>query len=167
MKPSRIFLVGFMGAGKSTVGPMLARRLGWEFIDLDQEVENRQKRAIREIFEKQGESYFRALETAAIESLADKADCVVALGGGAFVAEPNRSLIHRLGVSVFLDLPLEKVLDRCQIDGTRPLFRDETEIRQLYQKRLPHYQGSNLRIDVSTLRPDQIVDVIVDKLFHS
>ncbi len=167
MKLSRIFLVGFMGAGKSTVGPLLAGRLGWQFIDLDQEIENRQKRAIREIFEKQGESHFRALETAAIESLEDRADCVVALGGGAFVAESNRSLIHRLGVSVFLDCPLENVLDRCQIDGTRPLFSDETEIQQLYQKRLPHYQDSNLRVDVSNLKPEQIADVIVDRLFHS
>jgi shikimate kinase len=167
MKFSRIFLVGFMGAGKSTVGPLLANRLGWKFVDLDQEIENRQKRSIQEIFENAGEPYFRSVETAAIKSLEQRSECVVALGGGAFARESNRSLIHRLGVSVFLDCSLEKVLDRCPIDGTRPLFKHQAEIQQLYQKRLPHYQCSNLRIDVSTLKPDKIADLIVNKLLLS
>lgn len=167
MKMARIFLVGFMGAGKSTAGPLLADRLGWEFIDLDQEIERAQRKSIREIFEAEGESCFRAIETAAIKALDQKVNCVVALGGGAFAQESNRSLIHRLGVSVFLDCPLEKILDRCPPDGTRPLFKSQAEVRQLYETRLPQYQKSKLRVDVSILGPDRVVDSIVEKLSGS
>jgi shikimate kinase len=167
MKIARVFLVGFMCAGKSTVGPRLALRLGWEFVDLDQEIERAQRRSIREIFEEEGESNFRVLETAAIKALDQRLDCVVALGGGAFSQESNRRLIHRLGVSVFLDCPLEKILDRCPPDGTRPLFRNQAEIRQLYEARFPQYQESKLRVDVSNLEPDGIVNSIVEKLFVS
>jgi shikimate kinase len=167
MKIARIFLVGFMGAGKSTVGPLLADRLGWEFIDLDQEIERAQCTSIRKIFEAEGESSFRAMETAAIKALDQKVHCVVALGGGAFAQESNRSLIHGLGVSVFLDCPLEKILDRCPPDGTRPLFKSQAEVRRLYETRLPQYQRSKLRVDVSILGPDRVVDSIVEKLFGS
>jgi shikimate kinase len=167
MKPVRIFLVGFMGAGKSTVGPLLAERLGWKFIDLDQEIAGAQRRPIREIFESQGESHFRRLETAAIKALDETIDCVVSVGGGGFATESNRDLIHHLGVSVFLDCPLEKILDRCPIDGTRPLFKSQAQVRQLYETRLPQYQESNLRVDVSSLEPGYIADLIVERLFGS
>jgi len=167
MKTARIFLIGFMGAGKSTVGPRLADRLGWEFIDLDQEIEAAQRKSIREIFQEKGESCFRALETAAMKALDQKLDCVVALGGGAFAQESNRILIHGLGVSVFLDCPLETILDRCPPDGTRPLFKTQAQIRQLYDTRLPQYHESMIRVDVSSLSPDDIVDSILEKLLDS
>jgi shikimate kinase len=165
MKTSRIFLVGFMCAGKSTVGPRLAHRLGWEFIDLDQEIERAQRRSIRKIFDDEGEANFRALETAALKTLDQRVNCVVALGGGAFTQEHNRSLIHHLGVSVFLDCPLETILDRCPPDGTRPLFRNAAQIRDLYERRLPHYRQSKLRVEVSSLEPDDIVDSILGIIF--
>src|SRR5262249_55248927 len=104
--------------GKSTVGPRLASRMGWKFVDLDLEIESAERRSIPEIFKQSGESNFRALETAAIKALDQRPNCVVALGGGAFAQEANRHLIHGRGVWVFLDCPLERILDRCPPDGT-------------------------------------------------
>src|SRR5215831_1968592 len=167
MKPGHIFLVGFMGAGKSTVGPLLAERLAWPFIDLDETIANAERRSIREIFEREGEAYFRVLETAAIEVLRKRTNSVVALGGGAFSQAGNVSLIRRLGTTVFLDCSFEKILERCPIDGTRPLFRDPTQVRRLYESRLPHYRNSDFRVDVSDLDPKHITDIILGKLSGS
>ena len=122
MPKDKIFLVGFMGSGKSTVGPLVAAKLGWEFVDLDQEIEREQGRPIREIFDRQGEPEFRRIETKHLRSLENRASCVVALGGGAFVQEVNRPIVTELGVSVFLDCRLEVIRARCPADGTRPLF---------------------------------------------
>ena len=87
MPRDKIFLVGFMGSGKSTVGPLVAARLGWDFIDLDRQIEREQGKLIREIFEQDGEPAFRRIEACHLRSLKDRAACVVALGGGAFVQE--------------------------------------------------------------------------------
>ena len=164
MTITRIFLVGFMGAGKSTIGPLLSTRLGWNFVDLDEEIEQSSGNQIRTIFEVHGESYFRSIEKAALERLRERKNCVVALGGGAFVAEENRLLVRELGWSVYLDCPLEVLLTRCPFDGTRPLFQDYPRIAVLYQKRLPFYQTCDFRIEVSNRTPDEICGVIVDRL---
>ena len=156
----RIFLVGFMGAGKSTVGPILAAKLGWSFLDLDQEIEKSQGMAIYQIFEERGESSFRSLEHAALKALAEKLDCVVALGGGAFVQADNRDLIRQLGFTVFLDCPLDILLQRCPIDGTRPLLQDGSRVEALYHARLPHYLTGDFRVNVSKLSPSQICEII-------
>ena len=157
-----------MCAGKSTVGPRLALRLGWDFVDLDQDIERTQGKSIAEIFERDGETNFRALETAAIKALHERLECVVALGGGAFTQEDNRNLVHHLGISVFLDCPLKEILNRCPPDGTRPLFKTQEQIRQLYERRLPQYRESQLQVGASNLEPDDIVSSIVEKLsqFH-
>ena len=89
-------------------------------------------------------------------------NCVVALGGGTFIEEKNRSLIKQLGFSIFLNLPLETVLQRCPIDDNRPLFQDRSSIKNLYFKRLPIYAQTDLEINAS-LSPDQIVDNILLK----
>jgi shikimate kinase len=156
-----------MGAGKSTVGPLLAERLAWPFIDLDETIAGDQRRSIREIFEREGEAHFRALETATIEALGQRTNSVVALGGGAFSQAGNVSLIRRLGTSVFLDCSFEQILERCPIDGTRPLFRDTSQVRRLYEARLPDYRNSDFRVDVSDLDPKYITEIIVGKLFGS
>ena len=118
MHKDRIFLVGFMGSGKSTVGPLVAAKLGWDFIDLDRQIEREQGRPIREIFEHQGEPEFRRIEMNHLRSLKDRAACVVALGGGTFVQEANRPIVTELGVSVFLDCRLEgSQRGTCLVDG--------------------------------------------------
>jgi shikimate kinase len=159
-----IFLVGFMGAGKSTIGPLLAHLLKWNFIDLDQEIEKGENRSISQIFQENGESYFRQLETQALQTLRAKGPSVVALGGGAFVEEVNRLLICQLGYSVFLDCPLEVIVARCPKDGTRPLLQSSGDLETLYTSRLPYYQKCDFRVDVSSQSPEQITKIIMAHL---
>ena len=155
-----------MGAGKSTVGPLLSTKLGWDFFDLDEAIERGSGNPIRRIFENHGEAYFRSLEKSALEGLKHRENCVVALGGGAFVAEENRLLVRRLGWSVFLDCPLDLILTRCPPDGTRPLLEDYPGIEALYQSRLPFYHTSDFRIDVSNRTPEEICRVIVNRFLE-
>ena len=156
-----IFLVGFMGAGKSTIGPLLARQLNWNFIDLDQEIEREEGRPISQIFAEQGEDYFRQRETIALQELKKKGPSVVAMGGGTFIQDANRLLIHDLGYSVFLDCAFEIIVQRCPQDGSRPLLHSSGNLQALYASRLPYYQKSDFRIDVSSLVPEQIANMIL------
>jgi len=164
MQKNKIFLVGFMGSGKSTVGPMLSRKLGWDFVDLDREIEREQGKAIREIFQHQGESEFRRIEMSHLRSLGHRGACVVALGGGAFVQEANRPIIRELGISVFLDCRLEVIQARCPADGTRPLFESPELVEDLYSGRYPLYQQSDYSIDVSDISPTQAAELILQKV---
>src|SRR5688572_20406636 len=147
-----VFMVGFMGAGKTTVGIGLAEILGWRFLDLDKVVESRTGRTVREIFEEFGEPRFRELERAAIQSCAALSNTVIALGGGAFVSPDNRRLIAMIGRSIWLDCPLELCLSRIQGDDSRPLASSEETVRALYLRRRASYSEADLTIQVG---PDQ------------
>jgi len=164
MPKDKIFLVGFMGSGKSTVGPLVAAKLGWDFIDLDRQIEREQGKSIREIFEHEGEPEFRRIEMNHLRSLKDRAACVVALGGGAFVQEANRPIVTELGVSVFLDCRLEVIQARCPADGTRPLLETPELVKDLYTVRYPLYRKSDFSIDVSDIEPAQAADLILQKV---
>jgi shikimate kinase len=164
MQKDRIFLVGFMGSGKSTVGPLVAEKLGWDFVDLDEEIEREQGRPIREIFHLWGEPEFRRIETNHLWSLQNRAACVVALGGGAFVQEANRPIVSELGISVFLDCRLEVIQARCPVDGTRPLFETPETVKDLYAVRYPLYRRSDFSIDVSDISPEEAADLILRKV---
>jgi shikimate kinase len=164
IKKNLLFLVGFMGAGKSTVGPLLAHELNWNFIDLDQEIEKVEGRPISQIFSEKGEACFRQIETQALQGLRTRGPSVVALGGGAFVQEGNRHLIHELGYSVFLDCALEVIAARCPQDGTRPLLQSSAGLEALYASRLPYYQQSDFRVAVSSQTPEQITKIILAHL---
>jgi shikimate kinase len=161
--PRALFLVGFMGAGKTSVGRALAARLGWRFLDLDQQVEEREQHSVAEIFAQSGEAAFRRAETSALQELLTSLDrsgpVVVALGGGAPIAEENSSLLTKAGEpEVFLDAPYEVLLDRCQSAGpSRPLFGDEKRARELYESRRPHYMRARLRVDTNGKSVDQVV----------
>ena len=161
MKRDRVFLVGFMGSGKSTVGPLLAKRLGWPFLDLDSMIEASFGGPIHRIFAQHGEPFFRQMESDALRNLVRWKNCVAALGGGAFMDVGNRLHIGKLGLSVFLDLPLEDVLNRCPPDGTRPLLKDPASVMKLYSSRLPLYRLSDFEVDAS-LPPDTIVSAILE-----
>jgi len=143
----RVFLIGFMGAGKSTTGRALARRTGSFFVDLDERVGASLGMTIPEIFRQRGEAVFRAEESRQLAACARFPDAVVATGGGTFAFEANRELIARLGVSVFLDLPWEDVLRRlpgkCE---ERPLFSDPRAAYDLYRSRLPHYRKADVSV---------------------
>lgn len=162
MTVDKIHLVGFMAAGKSTVGRTLAGRLGWRSEDIDALIEQRERLTITEIFTRHGEPYFRQVEREMLRLLQPMRHVVVATGGGTFVDAENRALINLDGVSVWLDLPLAELITRIPIDGRRPLAADRVALEQLYAARAESYRHAHLRIDASHLAVDDVVDRILD-----
>lgn len=157
-----IFLVGFMGAGKTTAGRLLAARLGWDFLDLDDVIEKRARRAVREIFEQVGEAGFRQVEAKALTwVLARRAvkPLVLALGGGAFVQPRNAEALRATALPVvFLDAEPEELRRRCELPGNRrPLFQDAKQFEQLYVSRREAYLAAGARLDTTGLTPEAVV----------
>jgi shikimate kinase len=149
-----VCLVGFMGAGKSSVGEALGRQLGWPFVDLDERIQSREKRTIEEIFRQSGETEFRRAEHDAFRELLSglgSSPVVIALGGGAFVQSRNAALLGTTGIpSVFLDAPVEELFRRCQEQQLdRPLRRNQEQFRQLHEARRQSYMAATLRIETS------------------
>jgi shikimate kinase len=156
-----VFFVGFMASGKSSVGQQLARRLEWDFVDLDTRIEAREQQTISEIFRDRGEPEFRLIEAAALRDLTEslERDTVIALGGGAFAHPKNLELLknHELlktWPSVFLDAPVEELWRRCLENATkRPLLKDLDEFTHLYEHRLPFYRQATVTIVTSGKDP--------------
>ena len=147
-----VVLVGFMGAGKTSVGRALGARLGLAFEDLDDRIQNREGKTIEQIFLDSGETEFRRVETAALRDLISELrglPCVLALGGGAFVQAENAALVNEAGLfSVFLDAPVEELLRRCEVEQKqRPLRQDPMQFRELYEKRRLAYMRASLHIE--------------------
>ena len=143
----RVFLIGFMGAGKTTTGRALARRSGALFWDLDGRVEATLRMGVARVFEAMGEGAFRAEETRQLAACARFPALVVATGGGTFAQPGNRELISRLGVSVFLDVPWGEVVRRLPGKrGDRPLFGSPEQAFELYSQRLPHYRLADVTV---------------------
>lgn len=160
--PGRIFLVGFMGAGKSTVGRSLAGRLDVPFLDLDEAFEALAGLTIRRAFEERGEAWFREREAELLRGCEALPDVVVALGGGTFTFPENRAVVHRAGRSLFLDVPFEAIAARLgekAID--RPLFRSLEEAHALYEERRASYRLSDA---ILALEGDEGVDAVVDRI---
>lgn len=151
-----------MGAGKSSVGTILAQRMGWPFIDLDTLIEAGQGASIRQIFEQSGEPFFRQLEHAALAEVSRKEPAVIALGGGTFVQKPNLDLIRKgRGVTIWLDCPIEELWERCLAMDNRPLLRDRESFFRLYEQRLPYYQQAEFRIATGGRSAEDIVQEIL------
>ena len=172
MKPKlsrrAVFLVGFMGAGKNRVGRALARRLGWSFVDLDCRVQARQARSIAEIFRESGEAAFRKAETAELKALLKELRpsrrAVVALGGGVPAVAANRRLL-RGAMTVFLDVPVARLWERCRADRRRrPLVTNEASFRRLYQARRGHYAAATLRLAAGGRSPEELATRIAHRL---
>lgn len=171
--PEAVFLVGFMGAGKSSVGAALGRRLNWNFEDLDDRIERRERRTVAQIFRESGEPAFRRAEHSALqdvlEGIHDQAR-VVALGGGAFVQGSNAELLRSSGVPIiFLDAPVEELWERCcrqanEAAAERPLLRSLDHFRELHEKRRPQYCEASLTIETGGRTVDEIADEIAAKL---
>jgi shikimate kinase len=148
--PGRIYLVGFMGSGKTTAGRLLAERLGVPFVDLDLAFEAIAGRTIRETFESYGEAWFRERERELLRGTASLPAAVVALGGGTFAAPANAAFVKAHGLSVFLDVPFAVIAQRLSgKTADRPLFPSEEGARALWEARLPSYKMADRTLDVT------------------
>jgi shikimate kinase len=164
MKADKLYLVGFMGAGKTTVGRALAKRLDWRFEDVDERIEKTEGRDVASIFRQSGEPYFRACERQALADLLGERGVVVATGGGTAVDPSNRALMTRDGAVAWLDAPFATVADRVPADGRRPLAANRAEMERLYNDRRAAYAQAHARFDVSRASVDEVVDRLVDWL---
>src|SRR5439155_5724404 len=141
-RPDVVFLIGFMGAGKTTVGRHLARLLGWDFLDLDERIVANERLGIAQIFAVKGEAYFRRLELEILASLRGRSRLVVACGGGTYAHDESRRLIDRMGRVVWIQVPLPQALARCEAGPGRPLLQGPTQAETLYRSRLPSYRAA-------------------------
>jgi shikimate kinase len=156
VKADKLYLVGFMGAGKSTVARAMGRATGWRVEDIDERIEARERRSIAAIFAQQGEAYFRQLERQALTELLPERHTIVATGGGTFAEADNRALMLADGAVVWLDLPLARVIDRVPPDGRRPLAADRAQLDQLYTRRQLAYAQAHLRVDATRPVPELV-----------
>ena len=162
----KIYLVGFMGAGKSSVARALGKRLDWKVEDVDTRIERAERRDIATIFREAGEPYFRTRERDVLVQLLPERGTVVASGGGTFADPANRELMLRDGVVIWLDAPLATVLGRIPLDGRRPLATDRLAMEQLYNQRLAAYRLAHFRVDAGRGSVEELVDLIVEWLME-
>jgi shikimate kinase len=168
----RIVLTGFMGAGKSTLGPLIAQGLGWDFLDTDSAIEARAGKAVAQIFAQQGESAFRALEAEVIRDQGRRDHLVLALGGGAIETESTRDLLAALDHTcvLFLDAPLDVLVSRClhqPAAAQRPVLADREGLLKRFNSRLPYYRNAHLTVTTAGLSPQAVVARILEALGQS
>lgn len=162
-----IVLIGFMGTGKSSTGRVLANRMGFSFVDMDQYIEAKERRKIPEIFASDGEAYFRRAEREAVEELSGRRHVVIATGGGTVKSEENRKILHENGIIICLTADVETILERTRRPGVRPVLdgKDEGDRRAaicaLLEERREMYSHADYFVDTSEQSPLQIADEIV------
>jgi len=164
LPPTRIVLTGFMGSGKTTVGPLVAASLGWKFIDADDVIEADAGVPIAEIFTRHGEAAFREQERATIAKLAATDNLVLALGGGAIETEATRDLLLKTPgtILIHLEVELKTTLTRCGgTEHTRPILADQANLANRYHRRLPLYRTAHISIPVDDLTPKQVAQAVL------
>ena len=166
MTPDKIYLVGFMASGKSTVARALAERLAWRSEDVDELIERRERRTIADIFAQQGEPYFRGVEREILRMLQPLRHTVVATGGGTFMDPDNRALINFDGVSVWIDVPLVEIIPRIPLDGRRPLAANRAELERLYAARVDTYQLAHARVPAEHTSVTTTVDLVLQAIHN-
>ncbi|WP_068116937.1 shikimate kinase [Tropicimonas marinistellae] len=162
-----VVLVGMMGAGKTAIGTGLARYLGVPFLDSDSEIVAAASMSIAEIFERDGEAFFRDRESEVISRLLDGEPGILSTGGGAFLAERNRQMIHDRGVSVLLDADVELLWNRVRHKDTRPLLRTpnpRATLEAIYAERSPIYGEADLKVQA---RPEYAISDMVEKVVEA
>ena len=164
MTSDKIYLVGFMASGKSTVARALAGRLDWQFEDIDELIERRERLTIADIFARYGETFFRGVERDILRLLQPLRHVVVATGGGTFADADNRTLMNLDGVSVWLDVPLPDLIPRIPLDGRRPLAANRAELERLYAARVESYRLAHIRVPVPSGPVEATVELVLDAL---
>jgi shikimate kinase len=167
--PVRIVLIGFMGAGKSTTGSILAKRLGWHFVDADQQLEQRTGSTVAALFSNLGETEFRRIEAEVVAELHREHELVLALGGGAVEAESTRRLLAESSETcvIFLKAPLEVLIDRCEQQpdaAIRPVLNQRAALHERFHSRQQYYETAHITIETHGVSPSAVVDLILDKL---
>jgi len=160
-RPARVVLVGFMGSGKSSIGRLVARRLGYRFEDMDRRIEKRAGRGVAAIFRDLGEAAFRALELEEARTLRSLRDRVVATGGGAFTRADTRAILQEGALTVWLQCDVDTILARVPADGSRPLAGNRDIMQALLAEREPSYRGADVAVDAAAGTPRQVADRIV------
>ena len=164
MSIDKIYLVGFMGAGKTTLATTLSSKLGWQTKDTDELVERREGMTVADIFSKRGELYFRAVEHTILSEVVSIRHAVVATGGGTYADPTNRLIIDRDGVSIWLDVSLKRATERLPDDGLRPLAHDHSRMEKLFHTRQASYRHAQIRLDAEHASADELSHQIVDRL---
>jgi shikimate kinase len=163
--PSRIALIGFMGSGKSTVGAILAKKLGYGFVDLDSLVEAEAGDSVAEIFRKKGEGAFRALETECLLKLEKREKLVIACGGGTPLQKAAEGFLRGSAATFHLEVSLEAALNRTGGSDSRPLLaRNSSAVRGLYESRLPVYRSMGRSVATDGKSPEKVAEEIVSLL---
>ncbi len=164
MTTDKVYLVGFMSAGKTSAARALAARLGWDAHDIDELIEAQERLTVTEIFTRFGEPYFRSAERDMLQMLLPLRRAVVATGGGTFVDAENRTAIKQNGLSIWLDVPFPEILARLPQDGRRPLAADLSQLERLYHLRRTAYEQAHIRIDAAGAGVPDIVETILHAL---
>jgi shikimate kinase len=165
-RPARVVLVGFMGAGKTTIGPLVAQRLGWSFVDLDDEIQAAAGRSVPEIFATLGEPAFRLKEREAAERLSTREQLVLATGGGAFTVPETRRVLQQGALTVWLRCQIEALLRRIPADGSRPLAANRATILPLLVGREPSYALADLIVDTTRTAPADVARIVAEAVVH-
>jgi len=171
MNKKIFYLTGFMAAGKSTIGPILANTLGWGFFDLDKEIENEEGLKIVEIFKQKGEEYFRGIETEILKRLSENDESIISLGGGAIASEENFKIVKSTGKIIFLKSSPEMAYKRLRFKKDRPAFVFENDeaptkeqflerINELLDSRKQYYERCDFIVDTDNQSVGKTVDII-------
>ena len=164
MRADKLYLVGFMGAGKTTVARALAARLGWQAVDIDEAIEARERMTVAEVFARHGEPYFRTVERSVLMDHISPRHVIVATGGGTYADPQNRAAINTDGAAIWLDVPLDRLIARIPPDGRRPLAADRSGFERLYHQRRAAYQQAHVRLDAGGSSIGALVEQLVDWL---
>ena len=164
MRADKLYLVGFMAAGKSSLARELGRRLDWQVEDVDERIEALERRPIAAIFAADGEAYFRAVEREVVQGLLPPRHVVVATGGGTFVDPDLRALIRADGAVFWIDAPLGQIIDRLPRDGSRPLAANRVQLESLYETRRIAYAQAHVRLDASRASIGDLADEVIEWL---
>jgi shikimate kinase len=168
----RLVLTGFMGAGKSTLGPILAARLGWRFVDADHQLQSETGASIADLFTMIGEPAFRKIEAEVVARLLGRSESVIALGGGAIETEATRVLLANSSNTcvIFLRASLDILIARCEQQAgavARPILHSRDAVHQRFQTRLPHYESAHITVETEGLAPHIVADNLLQQMFEA